>query len=526
MKTSRVRYACYGALFGGCFPLAATLYDLTVQGLTFSPTHLWTVQAAQPLHWIIDTAPLFLGWFASLAGKQQDIAHQLNDQLAQRHALEVARSTALAQANANAAELLVELEDTRDTLTNQNAQLQEKSKALAEANANAAELMAEIEDARDTLTTQNTQLQDKSKALADANVHAAELMVELEDARQLLEEQNTQLDLHNRFIRQTFGRYLTNEVVASLLDDPAGLKLGGEKREVSLLMADLRGFTSLSERLSPEAVMTILNRYLGAMTEIILQHQGTIDEFIGDAIFVIFGAPIRQDDHATRAVACALSMQLAMEEVNADNRQEGLPTLAMGIGVHTGEVVVGNIGSEKRAKYGAVGRPVNLTSRIESYTVGSQVFISESTRQKVAEPLIIAHQLQIEAKGIDAPITISEVRGLNGEHHLYLPEHEEALRPLPHSVAVQYAVLEGKHLGNAMFTGQLVKLSENRGEIHTTQEVRLWSNLRLRLPAVHDGGGADVYAKVVGYPDEDHTRFTVHFTSLPSAVAQFLQEQI
>ena len=488
-QTVRARYTCYGVLCGGCFPLVATWWDLHVQGLTFSPAHIWTVQAAQPLLWMINAAPLFLGWLFSLAGKQLDIARRLNEQLEQRNVREVVRSTALAQANAHAAELMVELED-----------------------------------ARDMLTTQNAQLQTKSNALADANAHAAELMVELEDARQLLEEQNTQLDLHNRFIRQTFGRYLTNEVVASLLDDPAGLKLGGEKREVSLLMADLRGFTSLSERLSPEAVVTILNRYLGVMTDIILQHQGTIDEFIGDAIFVIFGAPVHQPDHATRAVACALSMQLAMAEVNADTRQGGLPRLAMGIGIHTGEVVVGNIGSEKRAKYGAVGRPVNVTSRIESYTVGSQIFISESTRQKVSEPLLIEQQLEIIAKGVDAPITISEVRGLNGAYQLFLPEREETLRPLPHPVAVQYVIVEGKHLGDATFAGQLVKLSEHRGEIHAAQEVPLWSNLRLRLPTVHDGRGADMYAKVIGYPGEDHTRFTVHLTFIPPVFAAFFQE--
>jgi adenylate cyclase len=218
-------------------------------------------------------------------------------------------------------------------------------------------------------------------------------------------------------------------------------------------------------------------------------------------------------------------MQLAMEEVNAYNRQEGLPTLAMGIGVHTGEVVVGNIGSEKRAKYGVVGRHVNLTARIESYTVGSQIFISETTRQKVDVPLITAHQLEIEAKGLDAPITISEVRGMNGTYQLSLPEHEETLRPLHQTVAVRYAMLEGKHINDAMYTGRLVKLSDNRGEIHAEQPAILWSNLRLQLPAVHSGKSADVYAKVIGYPSEEHTQFTVHFTSVPPAIPTFFQEQ-
>ena len=373
---------------------------------------------------------------------------------------------------------------------------------------------------------ENQRLRAQTKSVADANAHAAELMVELEDARDQLEEQNAQLDVHNRFIRQTFGRYLTNEVVASLLDDPTGLALGGEKREVSLLMADLRGFTSLSERLSPEAVVKILNHYLGTMVDVILQHQGTIDEFIGDAIFVIFGAPGHQADHASRAVACAVAMQLAMEEVNAYNQREDLPTVAMGIGVHTGEVVVGNIGSEKRAKYGVVGRHVNLTARIESYTVGSQVLISETTRQAVSEELTITNQLDIEAKGVDKPITISEVRGINGSYNLHLPESTETLQRLQEAIALQCAVVEGKHLGGALFPARLVKLSDTSGEIHTDQPVMLWSNLKIQLPILHTtGSSADVYAKVTRYPSEEHTQCTIHFTSVPPAVATFFAQQ-
>src|SRR5262249_32142541 len=148
---------------------------------------------------------------------------------------------AVASANAHAAELVVELHEAQATLTGQNQQLQEQAAALATANAHAAELMVELHEAQATLTGQNQQLQEQAAALATANAHAAELMVELQEAQQLLQEQNAQLELHNRFIRQTFGRYLTNEVVASLLDSPTGLALGGEKRKVTLLMSDLRG---------------------------------------------------------------------------------------------------------------------------------------------------------------------------------------------------------------------------------------------------------------------------------------------
>src|SRR5919109_3072735 len=210
-----------------------------------------------------------------------------------------------------------------------------------------------------------------------------ETQLALKRAMEEIQRLAAQLELRNRFIRDIFGRYLTDDVVASLLDSPEGLQLGGEKRQVTLLMSDLRGFTSLSGRLAPEQVVAILNRYLGTMVDVIMEYQGTIDEFIGDAIFVIFGAPQRMDDHAPRAVACAVAMQLAMATVNAQNRAESLPEVEMGVGVNTGEVVVGNIGSHKRARYGLVGSHVNLTARIESYTVGGQILISEATRQAV-----------------------------------------------------------------------------------------------------------------------------------------------
>src|SRR5438876_1089998 len=142
---------------------------------------------------------------------------------------------------------LAALRSTVQSLAAENQQLREQVAAVASANAHAAELMVELHDAQTALAAHNQQLQEQSAALAMANAHAAELMVELQEAQQLLQEQNTQLELHNRFIRQTFGRYLTNEVVASLLDSPTGLALGGEKRKVTLLMSDLRGFTTLSE---------------------------------------------------------------------------------------------------------------------------------------------------------------------------------------------------------------------------------------------------------------------------------------
>ena len=143
--------------------------------------------------------------------------------------------------------------------------------------------------------------------------------------------------------------------------------MGGQLQTVTILMADIRGFTTISESLPPQKVVKVLNNYLGTMAEIIMAHDGTVDEFIGDAILALFGAPVAKADDSARAIACALAMQAEMDAINARNIADGLPSIGIGIGINTGEVVAGNIGS-KRAKYGVVGHAVNVTSRIEDQT--------------------------------------------------------------------------------------------------------------------------------------------------------------
>ena len=263
-----------------------------------------------------------------------------------------------------------------------------------------------------------------------------------------------EVELRNRFIRDAFGRYLTDEVVTTLLDSPTGLQMGGEKRKVTMVMADLRGFTSLSERLAPKWVVSILNRYFDAMVKIIKRYDGTIDEFIGDAIFILFGAPTWREDDARRAVACAIEMQLAMAAVNEKNKLDELPEVQMGIGIHTGQVVVGNIGSPERMKYGVVGSHVNLTSRIQSYTTGGQILASEATRREVGTILKIGKQLEVRAKGFEQPITLCEVVGIGGPHKLALSQTKDELAALAEEIPVTYAVVEGEHLGAGAFQGQ------------------------------------------------------------------------
>lgn len=240
------------------------------------------------------------------------------------------------------------------------------------------------------------------------------------ETQALLLEHRKDLTLKNAFIRQVLGRYVTDEVANHILSEPEHFHLGGQRREVTILMSDLRGFTVMSDRVDPEVVVRVLNHYLHFMVDVALKWGGTIDEIIGDALLIIFGAPLPLEDHAIRAVSCAVDMQQTMAQVNKRLHEESLPTISCGIGLNTGVVVVGNIGSERRMKYSVVGSPVNLTARIESLTIGGQILASESTRQALAERGTFEGKLRVNMKGFDRPITIYEIGGIDDQH---VPDH-------------------------------------------------------------------------------------------------------
>ncbi|MGK7954936.1 MAG: CHASE2 domain-containing protein [Crocosphaera sp.] len=331
-------------------------------------------------------------------------------------------------------------------------------------------------------------------------------------------------------IRKTFGRYLTDQVVANLLENPSGLSLGGERRKITILTSDLRGFTATSERLPPEEVVRILNFYLGKMADVITHYEGTIDEFMGDGILVLFGAPTAQNNDPERAIACAIAMQLAMKSVNEQMKQWELPTLDMGIGINTGEVVVGNIGSEKRTKYGVVGSQVNLTYRVESYTLGGQILISESTLKEVGEMVIIESEKQVKPKGVKEPISIYEVAGIKGKHNLFLEKNEEIFIPLPQPLSLEYSVLDGKNIADTKYNGKLVALSENGGMMSYDHDdaqgfISGMTNIKCNLLNTDNSQeiSDDIYAKVL---EKFNTKGGVYlrFTAKPPEIAKQLEE--
>ena len=226
-----------------------------------------------------------------------------------------------------------------------------------------------------------------------------------------------------RRIRAMFSSYVTERVVAELIKNPAMAQLGGGRAEVTALFSDVRDFTKFSEGHAPEEVVSILNEYLGAMTETVFRWEGTLDKFIGDAILAFWGAPLKQEDHAEFAVRCALDMERKIEELQKKWASEGKTPLDMGIGINTGEVLVGNIGaSGKKMDYTVIGDSVNLGSRIESLTrkYGVRILVSEFTLEKIKDRVSSGKIGHIEVVGLDrvivkgreTPVGIYEIKNI------------------------------------------------------------------------------------------------------------------
>ncbi|MCI6720424.1 MAG: PAS domain-containing protein [Clostridiales bacterium] len=325
---------------------------------------------------------------------------------------------------------------------------------------------------------------------------------------------NEQLSLRNQLLSETFGRFLSDEIVRQLLETPDGLALGGKKRVLTILMSDLRGFTAMSERMEAQKLISMLNHYLGEMTEMIQRRNGTIIEFIGDGIMAIFGAPAPSDCHASDAVAAAIEMQARMEDINHWNESRGFPVLEMGIGINTGEVIVGNIGSEKRTKYGVVGSHVNLCGRIESYTVGGQVLISPETRAAVAEPLVIAMEQEVFPKGVKEPLRLSHVTGIGGRYNLSCKQCGEDPQPLAAPCAVEFYIIRDKHCTLLPSTGRLTALCRTGAVLETGAALAPYDNLELEA-------GGKLFAKVLS---RNETGWLLRFTAAPPGFPAWYDE--
>ena len=234
-----------------------------------------------------------------------------------------------------------------------------------------------------------------------------------------LRKLNRQLERAKDLLKQSFERYVSVQIVDQILQSAQPVNLGGERKTVAILLSDIRGFTALAEQMAPEDLVQFLNAYFSAMVDIVFAHEGALDKFMGDAVLALFGAPVHHDDDSLRAVKAALAMQEKLRELNEEWRTGGKPALRVGIGIATGEVVVGNIGSTKRLEYTAIGQDVNHAQRIEELTkqFPADILVSEATYEEIKDH-VVAHKF--------GPVTI---RGTRAGTHVYGVERLRESRP-------------------------------------------------------------------------------------------------
>lgn len=283
---------------------------------------------------------------------------------------------------------------------------------------------------------------------------------------------------------------------------------------VTILLADLRGFTSITATLPAGTVIAMLNRCLGRMSEIVSRHHGVIDKFMGDSIMVLFGTPVEHPDDVQRALTCAIEMQLAMTELNNQDRPEGIPELFMGIGINTGNVMAGKFGSNFYSEYTVIGDEVNLTSRIEAFTLRGQVLISENTFNHCRGFVTVSEAMEVFVKGKSQPVKLRELYAIPSLN-IEVPRKEVRRS---HRVEVRMPCLvnmiENKCMIPKKITATIHDIGYHGMLIETDQALKVFDDLKLEfdLPLV-DYKASDIYAKVVKLKSDGKHNFAgIEFT--------------
>jgi class 3 adenylate cyclase len=210
-------------------------------------------------------------------------------------------------------------------------------------------------------------------------------------------------------VKNMFSKYLSPDIADYILNNPEELKLGGENRELTIMFADIRGFTSLSENFPPQDIVNLLNSYFTSMVDIIFEYKGTLDKFLGDGLLAIFGAPVKYPNHAYNSVQAAVRMVKYIKRYNKNRVKWGYEPIHIGIGINTGKAIIGNIGSKQRAEYTVIGDTVNTCSRIEGLTDKNEIYISQSTYELVKDDIIYEYIGKHKVKNKKNPIKIYRV---------------------------------------------------------------------------------------------------------------------
>jgi adenylate cyclase len=293
-----------------------------------------------------------------------------------------------------------------------------------------------------------------------------------------------------------------------------------EVRQVTILLADVRGFTALAETYSAPVIMEMLNRYFAAMTEVIIRFGGYIDKLMGDSIMVLFGAPYSEPDDTERAIACAVAMQQAMSEYNRQNMALGLPELYMGIGLNSGKVLAGALGSEHHRQYTVIGDEVNLASRIEAQSLRGQVLMSENCYQLAKAYVLVGQPNKVQVKGKRKPVPLYELLGTSRPRTMTVPRREIRKSPrVEVSMPCFFQVVDGKSVRSQPCRAEVLDigyhglLMVSPVPLPPMSEVKLQISLELLAT-----DSADIYARVINSESVgDGFQCSLEFTAIDRA---------
>lgn len=320
---------------------------------------------------------------------------------------------------------------------------------------------------------------------------------------------------------------LREQAIADAIDNATLHALDSETRRVTILLSDLRGFTAIAEKFSAMDMVAALNRYLSRMTEIILRHGGSIDKFMGDGIMVLFGAPHALANDIEAALACAIEMQMAMDGINAENKLHGMATLYMGIGINTGDVVVGHLGSRLYSEYTVIGDPVNLASRVEAHSLCGQILLSESTYQQAKDFIDIGDINDVQVKGKKGSVRMVELLALRGLHPLTAPKREERNSPrVEVDMPLVYQILKGKSVLPEEHMGRIADLGYGGMFVISPVALAPFDDIKITLSLSLMGRElTDIYAKVLRVTEvHGEYKCPVEFTFIETKAAQTIKE--
>jgi adenylate cyclase len=325
-----------------------------------------------------------------------------------------------------------------------------------------------------------------------------------------------------------FRQRLSDKIVPLLTENshPAAIV---EEKEVTVILADLRGFTSIAENYSPLDVADMLNRYFSIMSKIIYHHGGIVDKFIGDSIMALFGVPVSSEDNIEQALCCAVEMQIAMNKFNAENKKRSIPNQFMGIGINTGRVLAGRIGSELHSEYTVIGDEINITSRIEAYTLRGQILISSNTYSKAQNLITTKDPMHISVKGKRDPLIIYEMLAIGPPHNLNVPEREvrKGLRAEV-DLPFKFQFCIGKIVSTDLHEGRILDISTGGMLIRTFTEVQPHVNIKFRLaPDIIGIEGDDIYGKIIHVKKKPELyESNIEFTAISSKDSMAIKELV